>query len=94
MDIPSRYDPKEVEPRILKQWLENKDFSAQTGSENNYSIVIPPPNITGILHMGHGLNSTIQDLLIRYHRMKGANLSGCQELTMLESLLRMLLRKI
>jgi len=71
MDIPSRYDPKEVEPRILKQWLENKDFSVQTGSKHNYSIVIPPPNITGILHMGHGLNSTIQDLLIRYQRMKG-----------------------
>ena len=77
MDIPSRYDPKEVEPRILKQWLENKDFSAQIGSKNNYSIVIPPPNITGILHMGHGLNSTIQDLLIRYQRMK-----GCQSLWM------------
>jgi len=77
MDIPSRYDPKEVEPRILKQWLKNKDFSAQAGSSKNYSIVIPPPNITGILHMGHGLNSTIQDLLIRYQRMK-----GCQSLWM------------
>ena len=66
MDIPSRYNSKEVEPRILKQWLESKVFSAQTGSRSNYSIVIPPPNITGILHMGHGLNNTIQDVLIRY----------------------------
>jgi len=71
MEIPSRYNSKEVEPRILKQWLENKAFSAQAGSKSNYSIVIPPPNITGILHMGHGLNNTIQDVLIRYRRMQG-----------------------
>jgi len=77
MEIPSRYNPKEIEPKILKQWLENKVFSAKTGSENNYSIVIPPPNITGILHMGHGLNNTIQDVLIRYQRMR-----GCQSLWM------------
>jgi len=77
MEIPSRYDPKEVEPRILKQWLESKVFSTKAGSRNNYSIVIPPPNITGILHMGHGLNNTIQDVLIRYQRMK-----GCQSLWM------------
>jgi len=77
MDIPSRYNSKEVEPRILKQWLESKVFSAQTGSRSNYSIVIPPPNITGILHMGHGLNNTIQDVLIRYQRMR-----GCQSLWM------------
>jgi len=77
MNIPPRYNPKEVEPRILKQWLGSKAFSAQTGSKKNYSIVIPPPNITGILHMGHGLNNTIQDVLIRYQRMK-----GCQSLWM------------
>ncbi len=71
MEIPSRYNPKEIEPRILKQWLENKAFSAKTGSRSNYSIVIPPPNITGILHMGHGLNTTIQDVLIRFRRMQG-----------------------
>jgi len=77
MEIPSRYNPKEVEPRILKQWLESGAFSAQAGSKSNYSIVIPPPNITGILHMGHGLNNTIQDVLIRYRRMR-----GCQSLWM------------
>ncbi len=77
MEIPSKYNPKEVEPRILKQWVENKVFSAKTGSKSNYSIVIPPPNITGILHMGHGLNNTIQDVLIRYQRMR-----GCQSLWM------------
>ena len=77
MEIPSRYNPKEVEPRILNQWLKNKAFSAHAGSKSNYSIVIPPPNITGILHMGHGLNNTIQDVLIRYRRMR-----GCQSLWM------------
>ena len=77
MDIPSRYNPKEVEPRILEQWLKSKVFSAQTHSKSNYSIVIPPPNITGVLHMGHGLNNTIQDVLIRYQRMR-----GCQSLWM------------
>jgi len=77
MNIPSRYNSKEVEPRILKQWLQSKVFSTQAGSRSNYSIVIPPPNITGILHMGHGLNNTIQDVLIRYQRMR-----GCQSLWM------------
>ncbi len=77
MNIPSRYNSKEVEPRILKQWLQSNVFSTQAGSRSNYSIVIPPPNITGILHMGHGLNNTIQDVLIRYQRMR-----GCQSLWM------------
>lgn len=78
MEIPSRYNPKEVEPRILKQWLENDFFHAEADSRSKpFSIVIPPPNITGVLHMGHGLNNIIQDVLIRYQRMQ-----GCQSLWM------------
>lgn len=71
MNIPPQYNPKEVESRILNHWLKNTFFSAQAGFKSRYSIVIPPPNITGILHMGHGLNDTIQDVLIRYRRMCG-----------------------
>ncbi len=71
-DIPSRYNPKEVEDKIYRFWQENNLFAAEFDAERKpYSIVIPPPNITGILHMGHALNNTIQDILIRYHRMLG-----------------------
>ena len=72
MDIPSKYDPKDIEPKILSFWLDNACFHAEAGSKKTaYTIVIPPPNITGILHMGHALNNTIQDVLIRYNRMRG-----------------------
>lgn len=72
MDIASKYNPKEVEPKILRNWLKENSFSAK--SDTNYkpfSIAMPPPNITGILHMGHALNNTIQDVLIRFKRMQG-----------------------
>ncbi|MFH1503965.1 MAG: valine--tRNA ligase [Candidatus Omnitrophota bacterium] len=72
MEIPSRYGPKEIEPKILQKWLEKGFFQAQTKpGKKPFSIVMPPPNITGILHMGHALNNTIQDVLIRYQRMRG-----------------------
>jgi len=72
MDIASRYNPKEVEEKILKEWLESGLFSAKFNkSKKPFSIVIPPPNITGILHMGHALNNTIQDVLVRFKRMQG-----------------------
>jgi valyl-tRNA synthetase len=72
MDIPSKYNPQDIEPRILSFWLDNDCFKAQANSgKKPYTIVIPPPNVTGILHMGHALNNTIQDVLIRYNRMKG-----------------------
>lgn len=71
-DIPARYNPKETEDKWYKFWEENNLFSAKANpSKKPFSIVIPPPNVTGILHMGHALNNSIQDILIRYHRMKG-----------------------
>ncbi|MBU1656548.1 MAG: valine--tRNA ligase [Candidatus Omnitrophica bacterium] len=71
-DIPTRYDPKEIEERIYKSWEDEKSFHAETGTGKvSYSIVIPPPNITGVLHMGHALNNTIQDILVRWKRMQG-----------------------
>ncbi|MCM8801184.1 MAG: valine--tRNA ligase [Candidatus Omnitrophica bacterium] len=71
-EIPTQYNPKEVEDKWYKFWEENDLFFAKSNSiKKPFSIVIPPPNITGILHMGHALNNTIQDILIRYYRMKG-----------------------
>ena len=66
------YQPGLVEEKIYKQWEEDGDFNAPVDSKNkHYSIVIPPPNVTGNLHMGHALNNTLQDILIRFHRMRG-----------------------
>ena len=71
-EIPSRYNPKETEDKWYKFWESNNYFSGKVSSDKKpFSIVIPPPNVTGILHMGHALNNTIQDILIRCHRMKG-----------------------
>src|SRR5258708_31711595 len=69
----TRYEPAEVEPRIVERWLESGLFHPEPegSAEENYSIAIPPPNVTGSLHMGHALNGTIQEVLIRYHRMLG-----------------------
>jgi valyl-tRNA synthetase len=71
----TRYDPVEVEPRILARWLEAGHFHPPaTGTpDENYSVAIPPPNITGELHMGHALNGTMQDVLVRMRRMQGRN---------------------
>ena len=66
------YKPELVEQEIYKEWEEKGDFNAKIDSNNeSFTIVIPPPNITGNLHMGHALNNTLQDILIRYHRMQG-----------------------
>ncbi|MDP2939070.1 MAG: valine--tRNA ligase [Candidatus Omnitrophota bacterium] len=71
-EISSKYNPKDVEDRIYNFWSEKNLFSAKANPHKKpFSIVIPPPNITGILHMGHALNNTIQDILIRYKRMQG-----------------------
>jgi valyl-tRNA synthetase len=69
----TRYDPAEVEPRIMRRWLDSGLFHPEPEGtpDENYSIAIPPPNVTGVLHMGHALNNSIQDCLVRYHRMQG-----------------------
>ena len=74
-EIPSVYNPKIVEKKWYKFWLEKDYFKAKNdiNRENNYSIVIPPPNVTGSLHIGHALNNTLQDILIRWKRMEGYN---------------------
>jgi valyl-tRNA synthetase len=72
-EIPTRYNPKETEDKWYAVWETSNFFSAQPDpSKKPFCIVIPPPNVTGILHMGHALNNTIQDILIRYHRMSGS----------------------
>ena len=71
-ELEKQYNPKNVEDRIYKDWLNNKYFHAKREEgKKTYTIVIPPPNITGQLHMGHALDNTLQDILIRYHRMAG-----------------------
>ncbi|MBI2095171.1 MAG: valine--tRNA ligase [Candidatus Omnitrophica bacterium] len=71
-EIPKVYDPKQVEKNWYQHWLDRGYFRASADPRKKpYSIVIPPPNITGILHMGHALNNTLQDILVRYHRMTG-----------------------
>jgi valyl-tRNA synthetase len=71
----TRYDPSEVEGRILERWLEGGYFhpEAEGSPDENFSIAIPPPNVTGALHMGHALNGTVQDVLTRVNRMRGRN---------------------
>ena len=73
MSIATKYDPQIIEDKWIERWLNNKIFHSEPDSRPAYSIVIPPPNVTGILHMGHMLNNTIQDVLARYHRMLGDN---------------------
>ena len=69
----TRYDPSQVEPRIVERWLGSGLFHPvpEGTAEENYSIAIPLPNVTGALHMGHALNDSVQDCLIRFHRMRG-----------------------
>jgi valyl-tRNA synthetase len=73
LEARTRYEPAEAEPRVLRRWLDSGIFHPEPGGEpsENYSIAIPPPNVTGALHMGHALNGSIQDTLVRYHRMGG-----------------------
>jgi len=72
MTLPPQYDPKQVESRIYKFWEENKLFHSEPNpNKKPYTIVIPPPNVTGVLHMGHALNNTLQDVIIRFWRMRG-----------------------
>ena len=73
MELASKYDSKEVESKWYQYWLDNKLFSSKPDSREPYTVVIPPPNVTGVLHMGHMLNNTIQDILVRRARMEGKN---------------------
>ena len=67
----SNYNHNNIENEIYNYWEKNKFFKPQKNNKKHFSIVIPPPNITGSLHMGHALNNSLQDLLIRYYRMNG-----------------------
>ena len=73
MEISSKYSPSEVEGKWYQYWLDNKLFSSKPDGREPYTVVIPPPNVTGVLHMGHVLNETIQDILVRHARMEGKN---------------------
>ena len=73
MELASKYDPHAVESKWYEYWLDNKLFSSKPDGREPYTVVIPPPNVTGVLHMGHMLNNTIQDILVRRARMEGKN---------------------
>ena len=71
-ELPKVYDPRDVEPRIYDMWMEGGCFKAEPNPEKKpFSIVMPPPNVTGQLHMGHAMDATLQDILIRFKRMQG-----------------------
>ena len=73
MELASKYDPQAVESKWYQYWLDNKLFSSKPDGREPYTVVIPPPNVTGVLHMGHMLKNTIQDILVRRARMEGKN---------------------
>ena len=73
MELASKYDPQAVESKWYQYWLDNQLFSSKPDGREPYTVVIPPPNVTGVLHMGHMLNNTIQDILVRRARMEGKN---------------------
>jgi len=73
MELPSKYNPTEVESKWYQYWCDHHLFSSKPDNREPYTIVIPPPNVTGVLHMGHMLNNTIQDILVRRARMEGKN---------------------
>ena len=72
-DIPAQYDPSQVEDKWYQYWMENDYFHSEPDDREPFTITIPPPNVTGVLHMGHMLNNTIQDVLVRKARMQGYN---------------------
>ena len=73
MEIPSKYDPSRVEGQWYDYWMKHNMFRSVPDDREPYTILIPPPNVTGVLHMGHMLNNTLQDVLIRRARLKGLN---------------------
>ena len=73
MELASKYNPEEVEGKWYQYWMDHRLFSSKPDGRDPYTVVIPPPNVTGVLHMGHMLNNTIQDILVRRARMEGKN---------------------
>ncbi|MFB0973394.1 MAG: class I tRNA ligase family protein, partial [Bacteroidales bacterium] len=73
MELPAKYDPSQIEDKWYAYWLKNKFFHSEPDERKPFTIVIPPPNVTGVLHMGHMLNNTLQDVLVRRARMTGKN---------------------
>ena len=73
MELASKYAPSEIEGKWYEYWLSHKLFSSKPDGREPYTVVIPPPNVTGVLHMGHMLNNTIQDILVRKARLEGKN---------------------
>ncbi|MCF0177757.1 MAG: class I tRNA ligase family protein, partial [Bacteroidales bacterium] len=73
MELDVKYDPSKVEDKWYEYWLKNKYFHSEPDEREPYTIVIPPPNVTGVLHMGHMMNNTLQDVLVRRARMTGKN---------------------
>src|SRR5690554_6909554 len=73
MEIPKKYDSNLAEEKWYQHWLDKKYFHSEPDGREAYTVVIPPPNVTGVLHMGHMLNNTIQDVLVRRARMLGKN---------------------
>ncbi len=71
VELSRTYDPKDFEDRIYKAWKEKGEFAPSASDKEHFSVVMPPPNVTGILHMGHALNNSLQDIIVRYHRMLG-----------------------
>ena len=71
VELAKAYNPKDFEERIYQQWMDDKAFAPSEDGRDHFTIVMPPPNVTGILHMGHALNNTLQDIIIRYKRMTG-----------------------
>ena len=72
-DIPKHFDPSSIEDKWYSYWEDNGFFHSEPDDRESYTVVIPPPNVTGVLHMGHMLNNTIQDVLVRRARMQGKN---------------------
>jgi valyl-tRNA synthetase len=73
MELPKTFDPAGLDDRWYQQWMEHRVFESVPDGREPYTVVIPPPNVTGVLHMGHALNNSIQDILIRRARMQGKN---------------------
>ena len=83
-ELSKNFEPKDIEAKWYKQWMEKKYFSSKVDhTKKAYTIVIPPPNVTGVLHMGHTLNETVQDILIRRARMSGFMPAGFRAAIML-----------